>query len=146
MVDYRKLVAEDLKDYKAMKEGICNNKERIAELEAEFERIKGGAGGTASLRGGGNATEDKLINNIAERDRYELNNRATTPLVLRIERSLRHLNETELKVIVRMYINEEKGAVLRLCEELNYEKSMIYKIKDAAIHKLALAMYGIEAL
>ncbi len=122
-MDFRKVAIEDLKNLNYLELGIEHNKERIEELK-----------------------DSSNIDDITARERAELNNRAVIPLVENIKESLDALTETERKVLRRMYIDSERGAVEHLCEELCYEKSMIYRIKDEAIRKFTLAMYGIEAL
>lgn len=122
-MDFRKVAIEDLKNLNYLELGIEHNKERIEELK-----------------------DSSNIDDITARERAELNNRAVIPLVKNIKESLASLTETERKVLRRMYIDSERGAVERLCEELYCEKSTVYRIKDEAIRKFTLAMYGIEAL
>ena len=60
-----------------------------------------------------------------------------------IERGLASLDKTERLVLDRFYIDRPKNHVERLMEELNYEKTRVYEIKDQALYKFTIAMYGI---
>ena len=145
-MDYRKIAKDDLRRYKSLKMGIEHNIRHIHMLEDAAKRIKTGASDSTPVIGGTSRAEDKLINNIAMRDRLTLNNLAVERLVGMIDDALTVLNDVERLVLTRMYINQEKHAVERLCEELAYEKSRIYQIKDQALQKFTVAMYAIESL
>ena len=145
-MDYRKIAKEDLRRYNALKMGIEHNAEHIRILDEKAKSIKIGTTDSTPVIGGTSRAEDNLINNIALRDRLTLNNLAVEKLVGMIDDALSVLNDVERLVLTRMYINQEKHAVDRLCEELAYEKSRIYQIKDQALQKFTIAMYAIESL
>lgn len=145
-MDYRKIAKDDLRKYSALKMGIEHNKTHISMLENAAQSVKIGTSDSTPVIGGTSRAEDKLINNIAMRDRLTLNNLAVEKLVGMIDDALAILSDVERLVLTRMYINQEKHAVSRLCEELGYEKTRVYEIKDQAISKFTVAMYAIECL
>ena len=145
-MDYRKVAKDDLRRYNALKMGIEHNKTHISMLEDNATSIKTGMSDATPVMGGTSRAEDKLIHNIALRERLTLNNLAVEKLVGMIDDALTVLSDVERLVLTRMYINQEKRAVDRLCEELAYEKSRIYQIKDQALQKFTVAMYAIESL
>ena len=136
-MDWRKIAAEDLRQYPYLKAGYKHNEDRIRDLDERIARLT--ASGIA-------ADDDRIIECVANRDKLKLSNGAIAPLVKPVEDSLELLSENERCVLTRMYINNEKKALDRLCEELCYEKSRIYQIRNEALRKFTVAMYGIEAL
>ena len=48
----------------------------------------------------------------------------------------------EKLVLQRFYLSPERGSVERLCMELGVEQSSVYRKRDKALHKFALALYG----
>ncbi len=136
-MDWRKIAAEDLRQYPYLKAGYKHNEDRIRDLDERIARLT-----TSGIA----ADDDRIIECVTNRDKLKLSNGAIAPLVKPVEDSLKLLSENERCVLTRMYINNEKKALDRLCEELCYEKSRIYQIRNEALRKFTVAMYGIEAL
>lgn len=144
-MNYKQLVIEDLKNYNYLKQGLANTKTRIRALEYAAEEIR--TGEEPVRRGRGRVhTDDRLVNNIAERERMKLNLRTTEALVSMIESALATLSPEEREVLDAFYINKREGHAERLCHRFCVEKSKIYTMKDAALRKMALAMYGVIEL
>jgi ArpU family phage transcriptional regulator len=58
--------------------------------------------------------------------------------------ALESLPAKERQVLDRFYINRESGHVDRLCEELGYETSNVYRMKNRALGHFAEVLYGSE--
>lgn len=55
------------------------------------------------------------------------------------------LNPDERHILDLMYIDRQRNAVSRLCEELHLEdERSVYKRVDKALRKVVIAMYGAE--
>ena len=61
----------------------------------------------------------------------------------RVNRGLGVLDEREQKILNSFYIHRMPGYIDKLTEELFCEKSTIYRIKDEALYKFTIAMYGV---
>lgn len=143
MVDWKKVAIEDLRKYPYLKKSLLHIPQRIDVLEEYTKTVKGGMSGSEPVSGGTSTSEDRLINNICERERLEHNYKAVAGLVEMIEEGLDILSRTERLVLERFYINRTQGHVERLCDELGYEQRQIYNIKDNALYKFTTAMYGL---
>lgn len=135
---------QDLKKYEGLKSSLENIAERVAALEEKFTGLKGAATDRVPVSGGGSHWEDFLLDNIVERERLKLTYRANKRLVAVIEKGLAALNGTEYKVLDRFFINRQRDHIGALCEELHLEQAQIYRIKDQALYKFTVYMYGIE--
>ncbi len=133
---------QDLRRYTGLSTGVVNIKDRISSLEARFEYTSGSD--MSSLHSGaGEAHDSILLDNIAERERLRLLLEADSRLLRTIERGLAGLNDKERKVLDRFFINKQKNHVERLMEELGVEQSTVYRIKEQALYKFTVSMYGI---
>ena len=140
-VDWKKEAINDLRTYKARRDSILTMSEKVMELEAKAERL-GSAAATTPVQGGSSKSEDMLINCIVECDRLKVNIRMIKGLIASIERGLNHLTEEERRVLEGFYMNRSSRHIDKLCDELHFEKSRIYEIKDRALHMFTIAMYG----
>ena len=134
---------QDLRKYKYLKASMESIPERMEALCCRFESAKGAATDKVPVKGGLSRYEDNLIDIIVEKERLKYLYRANKTLLDLIERGLDSLDKTERLVLDRFYIDRPKGHVEKLMEELNYEKSRVYEIKDQALYKFTIAMYGI---
>lgn len=134
---------EDLKKYLYMKDSLLNIQERIAALESNCTAIKSATIDTVPVKNSSYKADDKLINNIVERQRLECTYEATKKLVELIGNGLNSLDNNEKIVLEKFYINRKSGFIQELMEKLNYEQRRIYQIKDKALYKFTISMYGI---
>jgi len=134
---------QDLRKYKHLKASLESIPERMEALRCRFEYIKGAATDKVPVKGGSSRYEDNLLDIIVEKERLKYLYRANKTLLDLIERGLASLDETERLVLDRFYIDRPKNHIKKLMEELNYEKSRVYEIKDQALYKFTIAMYGI---
>lgn len=134
---------QDLRKYKHLKESLESIPERMEALRCRFESIKGAVTDKIPVKGGSSRYEDNLLDIIVEKERLQLLYKANKTLLDLIERGLSSLDKTERLVLDRFYIDRPKDHVEKLMEELNYERSRIYEIKDQALYKFTISMYGI---
>ena len=134
---------QDLRKYKHLKGSLESIPERMESLRCRFESIKGSVTDKIPVKGGSSRYEDNLLDIIVENERLQLLYKANKTLLDLIERGLSSLDKTERLVLDRFYIDRPKDHVEKLMEELNYEKSRVYEIKDQALYKFTISMYGI---
>lgn len=143
-MEYWKYRAIDkLKDYTAQKASLRNIPEEIARLESEACSIKSATADGTPVKGGGSGREDRLLSNIVKRGELAvLLDRAKISVGI-VERGLAVLTDEERRLLDRMYIIQEKGAVKRLTEELGLqEESSLYRRVNKALLHFTVAMYG----
>lgn len=144
MADWEKHSIDDLREYGALKESLGTLPEEIRALEEDMQLVKGTRYDKTPVEGGASGYEERLINYIDRKGRLEQNLGLAQARVERIERGLSVLTDNERLVLTRFYIHREPRYLDRLCGELGYEMRNIYKIKDAALRKFTLAMYGVR--
>lgn len=135
---------QDLKKYAGLKASIDNIEERIEALEIRFTGISGSKTDKIPAHGSGSKWEDYMLDNIVERERLKILLKADKILAGIIERGLKALNDTERLVLDRFFIHKRKDHIGTLIEEIGVEQSQIYRIKDQALYKFTIHMYGIE--
>ena len=147
MVNWEKVAIDDLRKYEKMRHSLVSIREKQAALDLQSGVIRSSFRDSEPVSGSGSSgAEDRLISNIVERERLDGNYQAVEKLVVRMDKALSMLDDQERLVLERFYINRSPGYVDRLCEELGYEVRNIYKIKDAALKKFTISMYGLIEL
>ena len=144
-MNWQKEAVNDLKSYEARRQSVDNLKERIADLEKRAIKL-GGTSNSVPVQGGGNRNEEALVNNIAERERLKMALSAAQKLVDVIDRGLAVLDDDEYKVLEGFYINRSSRHLDKLCDDLHCEQATVYRIKERALYKFTLAMYGVVDL
>lgn len=138
-MNWRKEAVNDLKNHQYRKEGLDNLEERIRLLDAQLTSLRG-ISVSEPVAGGVSKQEEAWINNISERERLEFSLKITKQLVDIVERGLASLDKRERAVLEGLYVH--RLHVEALCEKMNFEKSRIYEIKDIALKKFTLSVYG----
>lgn len=131
-----------LRDYAAKEQSLESVAERIAQLNLEMSCVRSATTDGTAVHGGGNGREDALINNIAERDELQRAKQLTTEWLEWVNGALTALSDTERDLLDKFYVNRQRGHVERLCEKMNVEKSEVYRRKEKALRRFALALYG----
>lgn len=144
-MNWKKEAVNDLRTYPQRKESIENIRERIKVLEEQFTSLHGISTDTPVM-GGMSRAEEKMLNNISERERLASSLKIAEDLVKLTEKGLDVLDKRERQVLEGFYFEKSDNHVERLCRELNVEKSTLYRIKDIALVKFTRALYGIVEL
>ncbi len=140
-MNWKAEAVKDLKSYPQRKESIENIKERIKILDEQFTSLKGISVGEPVM-GGFSRQEEKMLDNISERERLGFSLKIAEALVELTEKGLEVLDKKERAVLEGFYINREDNHIDVLCERLHFEKTRLYEIKDNALRKFTMAMYG----
>lgn len=132
-----------LRDYNAKKNAIVATLEEITRLESESTCVRSATTDGTPVQDGGNRREDAMLNNIAARMELKAAHDNAEAWLRIIDGALAVLTDDERRILDRFYINRQKGHAERLMEEMNLEKAQVYRVKDAALRKFALALYGV---
>ena len=135
---------KDLREYGCIKESLINIPAEIHELETALHTIKSVTYDKTPVAGGTSGREDALINNIDRRGASCGKPEVAKSKVARIERGLAVLSDRERRVPTGFFMRRSYGHVEWLADELGYEERNIYKIKDEALLKFTLAMFGVR--
>ena len=142
-MNWEAVAVEDLKKYKDMKNGLESTREKIVALREKSIAIKNSSTSAVPLSGGGNRVEERLLDNIVERERLKYTYRANEHLVKIIERGLAGLTEEERFILDAFFISRPKNHIEKCIEKLHVEQSQVYRMKDRALYRFTVAMYGI---
>lgn len=136
-------VVIDLRELESKRAALSNIPEKIKTLEMQYGAIRSAqTDATPVIGGSGNRREDDLINNMAMRDKLRRDYEICLRDVERLDSALARLPSNERILLERFYISRSKGYVDRLCEELGYERTQIYRLKDTALRNLGMILYG----
>ena len=141
-MNWKSEAMEKLRRYDAMRQAAFNIPQEIKRLQLAAQAPKGANLETTPVKGSGNRQEDALMNNMAHRQELQWTLDQTRCWLDVTERALKSLDKEENLILHRLYICPEKGAIDRLCQELELEQSSIYRRRDRALQRFAIALYG----
>ena len=139
---YKSILENDLMKLNKWKFAIIQIQSELETLEAEYAAIKATSYDKMPNGSGDNFQEEKLITAIAQKDQKEAELRLNKMRVADLERLLAQLTDDERRILERMVINKEKYATDSLQEELGYERTQIYNMKNRALMHLAQLRHG----
>lgn len=141
-MNWKSEAMEKLRRYDAMRKASSNIPVEIQRLQIAACATKGAAADSTPVKGGGNRREEMLMNNLVHRQELQWTLDQTKCWLDVTERALKSLSKEERLILQRLYICPERGAVERLCQELDLEQSSVYRHRDRALQKFAIALYG----
>lgn len=141
-MNWKSEAMEKLRRYDAMKRATCNIPKEIQRLQIAACATKGANTATTPVKGGGNRREEMLMDNLVHQQELRWTLDQARCWLDTTERALDVLSKEEKLILHRLYICPEKGAVERLCQELGLEQSSVYRRRDRALHRFAIALYG----
>lgn len=142
-MNWQKAAIEDLKQYPYRKESLENIACRIAALKSKYEAVRITRPEQERIEAGQSTLENTMLDNIVERQRLGHTYKAVSRLVQLTERGLSGLGPQDRMVLERFYVDRAPGHVEGLMDKLGYEQSQIYRMKDAALYRFTVSMYGL---
>lgn len=140
-MNWKAEAVRDLKTYSQRKESVENIQERIKVLDEQFKFLKG-ISADEPVMGGMSKQEEKWLDNISERERLSFSLKIAEALVELTEKGLDVLDDRERQILEGFYMQRMDNHVEMLCDRFNIEKSSLYRLKDEALKKFTIAMYG----
>lgn len=140
-MNWKKEAVSDLCTYLQRREALENIRDRIEILESQFTSLKGISTDTPVM-GGMSRQEEKLLSNISERERLQASLKITEELVKLTEKGLEVLDKRERQILEGFYFERVENHVEKLCDRFHLEKTRLYELKDIALKKFTIAMYG----
>lgn len=143
MANWQYHAIRDLQDLDSLQEALINLPDQINELKMRATSIRSARMDREAVQGGTSGYEEMLIDSIDRRERLKINYAIILKKTERIEKGLAALSVCEREVLNGMYIHRTPNYLNRLCTSLGYSDRNIYKIKDVALRKFTLSMFGI---
>lgn len=148
-MDYIREAIEYLKTYKDLQYAVINLKEEVQKLDAE---LQGGAMVYSDMPGGGSAAvqaDDKMLNKIYRIEMAKKEYSDSNKTIRRIDRILEELNLGDGKErhgdILRQWFIERRDRQ-EIANEMGYSMSQLYRIKDKALRRLGVQLFGIKVI
>lgn len=142
MLTYKTYVLARLADYADARAALVTIPERVEALRAKRETLKLRATDSQPVSGGGSRTEDAWVTSLLEEDYLKARLKEAEKVAAQTQLLLNELDREEKLVVERTCIRRRKGDVEELCEELGYERSAVYALRDRTLRKLARLMTG----
>lgn len=142
MLTYKTYVLARLADFADARAALVTIPERVEALRAKRETLKLRATDSQPVSGGGSRTEDAWVTSLLEEDYLKARLKEAEKVVAQTQYLLADLDREETLVIERTCMRRRKGDVEELCEELGYERSAVYALRDRTLRKLARLMTG----
>lgn len=147
--DYKAIALSDLHAYPARKAALQNLKDKIVALQERFDGLSSASADAVPVQGGGNRQEDRMIDNIVERERLALNYAVDLKCVEIMERGLSVLSEDERRIVLAFaeaHRGGDRYVADHLAAEMNMDRSTIYRMRNDALRQYTLACYGVTDL
>lgn len=136
-MDWKTCAIEDLRRYNLIKIGIINSKERLALLNSVIEN---------SLVTGKKKSSRKnsdYINALVKADKLQQNISSARNMTKLIERGLNSLTSEERQILDQCYMQSSSKPTTIISKEIGLSSRSLYRIRDEALAKFTLAMYGV---
>ena len=142
-MNWKKEAMNLLKDYPARKDALGSIKERYAMLECESQGLRAAQTDKIPLKGGLNRQQERLINTMAEKEQLQFNYRMAKQQLDWIDKGLNNLEPDERQVLEGFFISTSSTAKDDLMDSLCIERSALYELRDRALRKFTISMYGL---
>ena len=83
-----------------------------------------------------------MLSNIVHRDELKRRLKEARLWVSMVDKALDVLDDEERQVIERLFIHPMKGAMALLSEQLDIDKTTVYRRRDNALGRFTIALYG----
>ena len=141
-MNWKQEAIDHLQCYEAMLRAVENIPEEISRLEQQALALRGGHLQTPRVCTTPQPGEDKLIANMVKRQALQQSLANAQSWIKTADAALDVLTPEEKRILLRMYIRPERGAVQLLCQDLCLEQSSVYRRRDTALYRFTIAMYG----
>lgn len=139
-MNWKKEAVNQLKEYHSRRDSMVNLITRCKQLEKEVKRCE-----NLPIPTNGKLSEEQeqLLNHRSELKQLKANYAMASCQLRWIEQGLAALSDDERMVLEGFYV-EEAGPFTKsdLMDKLCIERSALYTMKDRALRKFTLSMYG----
>ena len=144
-MNLRAQVVERLCSYELMCVAVKNLQDQIRWLKVHQEGIHTVRTDRVVVKFQPDRADERLVENLEQRRKLEIALENTRRWLQITDRALQMLSNEERIILQKLYIRKTAGALNELCQQLEMEKSSIYRKRDKALEKLVLALYGVDS-
>lgn len=144
-MNWKSETVKDLREFRALENFINEYPSQMEELDTQLKHLRSAKVDAVPTASGGCRTDDAWLNIIAKKERLAWNYGSRLAKYRRTKRAFALLPERERRALELFYIDRHKNHVEQLCQELGYERSQVYRLKDEALRILTIALYGVES-
>lgn len=142
-MDWRDMAIDDLKSLKKLKEAKRYLAEEIESINTRLYNIKAITYDKDIVDGGDIYASENIKNtNLVKKEKLIVRLKNVEEEISLIEKALQKLTPEENKVLEYFYIDRPTRHIDKLMEQLHYEKSQIYNIKNIALYNYVGLRYG----
>jgi hypothetical protein len=143
-MNFKSLAIQNLKDYKLVRTGIENLRDKITDLEETIDGLRATSYDMDKIIAPGkNTEEDRLIKAMDQVTVLKPALRYKERELERMEKAFQILTAEQRLILDRFHVNRPENHIDILCEELKIEKSQVYNLHDAALRAFTRAMYAL---
>ena len=139
-MNWREEAVARLRQYDGVRKAAVNLPMEVARIRANLESP--GAARMGVPGGPAKSREDWLLGQLQRLEELERQLEHTQAWLAAMDGALSALTPEEKLVLHRLFICPGKGNAERLCEELNTERSSVYRKRDTALNRFTTALYG----
>lgn len=141
-MNWKREAIDKLKNYEAHQEALTNIPKEIKRLESAYAGIRSATTDGTPVSVGGNTREDSMLSNIVHRDELKRRLQDARLWVAQVDKALTILTDEERLVLEKLFIHPMKGTITSLSEQLDVDKTTVYKRRDSALRRFTIALYG----
>ncbi len=132
-MDWKKESINQLRDYEARKDALENLRERCQNLDQELKALR---------RSEQSKEDERILSVMTERKQLMHNYWITKRMVELTQRGLESLDGEERAVLEGFYVHRGERYADDLMEQLCVERTKLYNLKDQALRRFTMTMYG----
>jgi hypothetical protein len=142
---WERLTIERLKDIEIKRNAYRNVLDHISRLRDEYGKVKGTVLSTTPVSGGMlNKEEERRLNNLSLCEELEANARKLRKEINIFNQGWDKLNENEQLILTYFYVNRPNNFIEKLMKLLFCEKTKVYELKNEALYRLTILIYGTQ--
>lgn len=139
-MNWKEEAVQKLRRYRLMANSAQAIPRELERLAGEARTLHAAPFGGGGAMGNMRSYEDRLLDNLTQRQELEQQLERVESWVQITQQALEQLEPREQTVLRRLYMEgAEASAVGR---EIGLERSSLYRLRDEALRKLTIAMYG----
>lgn len=141
-MNWKEEAAQRLGDYRYMRHAVHSLHRELKRLQLEAIALKSLTMDSACTPGAGGRKEDRLLNNLVRRQQLEDSLEQAELWISTTDDALACLMPEEKRLLERMFLEGDRGNATELAQQMGLERSTLYRRRDDALRKFAVALYG----
>lgn len=140
---WERLAIDQLREIDIKRKSLQNVKDRLTTIRYEIVDAKNSLPSLAPAVGGVlNREETRRTDNIALQKELRRSYQQLKNDIDSFEKAWEKLDQDEQLVLSKFFISRTRSYIDELCNQLFCEKTKVYQIKDEALYKFTMGLYG----